>query len=346
MTHVSTDHPDSMGMRDALLRRPERVAALVDSVGAIDGLPAHEQVSNIVVIGMGEAALAGDLVEAVAGPFTSVPIVVHRGYELPSFVAPDSLVIALSVSGATDETIEATEAAFEAGAALLSVTKADGHLADLVASWGTPIVELPGDVQPRLELVPLSLASLLALEQVGFFPGGREWISRAVDQLARRRDQLAGPASPASAVARAVGRTMPIVYGAGPIGRVASQRWKQQFNLTAKVPAFANWVPELCHNEISGWGQHGDVTRQVFTQVNLRHDDEHPHDTARFAQVDALTLEVVAEILAVEAEGDGALAQLLDLVYVGDLSAVEMALAEGVDPGPAPAVEAVRITAH
>ncbi len=340
---MSTEHPDSTGLRDALLRRPELVAGFVDPIAQIDGLPTREQISNIVVIGMGEAALAGDLVDAVAGPFTSVPIVVHRGYELPSFVAPDSLVIALSVSGTTDETIEATEAAYEAGAPLLSVTRADGHLAELVDAWGTPMVVLPDDVGPRLELVPLALASLLALEQIGFFPGGREWIAQAVEQLRRRRDQLAGPASPAATLARAIGRTLPVIYGAGPIGRVAAMRWKQQFNLAAKVPAFTSFVPELCHNEISGWGQHGDVTRQVFTQVNLRHAEEHPHDTARFDQVDALTLEVVAEILTVTAEGEGSLAQLLDLVYLGDLTAVELALAEGVDPGPAPAVEAVRV---
>jgi glucose/mannose-6-phosphate isomerase len=343
---MNPEHPDSTGLRDALLRRPERVAGFVDRIGAIEGLPAHDRISNVLVIGMGEAALAGDLVDAVAGPFTSVPIVVHRGYELPSFVAPDTLVIALSVSGATDETVEATEAAFEAGASLLSVTRADGHLAGLVDSWGTPIVVLPDDVGPRLELIPLALASLLALEQVGFYPGGREWIAQAVEQLGRRRDQLAASTSPALALARAIRRTMPVVYGAGPLGRVAALRWKQAFNLAAKVPAFTNFVPELCHNEISGWGQHGDVTRQVFTQVNLRHDDEHPHDTARFDQVDALTQEVVAEIVTVEAQGDGTLAQLLDLVYVGDLTAVELALAEGVDPGPAPAVESVRVVAR
>src|SRR5690606_39190566 len=133
---VSTEHPDSTGLRDALLRRPELVAGFVDPIAQIDGLPTREQISNIVVIGMGQAALAGDLVDAVAGPFTSVPIVLHRGYELPSFVAPDSLVIALSVSGTTDETIEATQAAYEAGAPLLSVTRADGHLAELVDAWG------------------------------------------------------------------------------------------------------------------------------------------------------------------------------------------------------------------
>ncbi len=335
---------DSTGLQARLRGRPERLEAFIAATGAIDGLPAHEQVSNVVVVGMGEAALAGDLIRAVAGPFMAVPVIVHRGYELPSFVGPESLVLSLSVSGATDETIEATEAAFEAGAHLLAVTGSDGYLAELSENWQTPMVELPTDVGPRLEFLPLSMASLSALEQIGFFPGGRDWMRLAVEQLARRRDQLAGSASDATRVARAVGRTFPLVYGAGPLGRVAAERWKQQFNLTAKIPSFANFVPELCHNEVAGWGQHGDVTRQVFTQIDLRHDLEHPHDTDRLDRLDDITLEVVADIVRVDAGGEGALAQLLDLVYIGDVAALEIALAEGIDPGPAPAVEAVRIT--
>jgi glucose/mannose-6-phosphate isomerase len=342
----SVDAPDSLGLRDRLMARPERMERFIANTGSIEGLPDPRRVSNIVVIGMGEAALAGDLVRAVAGPFMAIPLIVHRGYELPSFVGPESLVLALSVSGATDETVEATEAAYEAGASLLSVTRPDGYLAELTNAWRTPVVELPDDVGPRLEFIPLSLASLLALEQIGFFPGGREYLVTALEQLARRRDQLAGPASDAVRVAKAIDRTIPLVYAASPLGRVAGVRWKQQFNLTAKIPAFTNFVPELCHNEISGWGQHGDVTRQVFTQIDLRHDDEHPADTGRLDQVDSVTLEVVADQVRVDAEGDGALAQLLDLVYVGDVAALEIANREGIDPGPAPAVEAVRLTAR
>ena len=85
-----------------------------------------------------------------------------------------------------------------------------------------------------------------------------------------------------AALARQIGRTLPIVYGGGALGEVAAVRWKGQFNENAKVAAFANRVPELTHNEICGWGQHGDVTRQVFTLVLLRHDYEHPQVGRRF----------------------------------------------------------------
>ena len=47
------------------------------------------------------------------------------------------------------------------------------------------------------------------------------------------------------------------------LGAVAAYRFKCQVNENAKAPAFWAAVPEMAHNEICGWGQHGDVTRQV-----------------------------------------------------------------------------------
>lgn len=334
---------DSANLRDHVLARPDQVHAALGDVDEVRGLPERERVASVVVVGSGEAALAGDLIAAVAGPFMAVPLVVHRGYELPSFVGPDTLVIALSASGATAETLAPTEAAYEAGASLVAVTRPDGLLAELSETWRTPIIEVDPDTSPRTELIPLAIPPLLLLEDLGLFPGAREWVVRAAAQLVRRRDEIAAGTDPAASIARTIGRTIPIIYAAGPLGLVAAHRWKHQVNLSAKVPAFSNALPDLCHNEIAGWGQHGDVTRQVFTRVDLRHDHEHPDDGARFAQVADMTLEVVGDVARFDAAGEGALAQLLDMIYIGDLCAVEMALAEGVDPGPIPAVEALRL---
>ena len=69
---------------------------------------------------------------------------------------------------------------------------------------------------------------------------------------------------------------MPLVWGGGTLGAVAALRWKADVNENAKAPAFFNFFPELDHNEICGFGQHGDVTRQLVTLVELRHGGEHP----------------------------------------------------------------------
>ena len=73
-----------------------------------------------------------------------------------------------------------------------------------------------------------------------------------------------------------IGRTIPLIYGGGAIGAVAAYRWKCDVNENAKAPAFWHTYPELDHNEICSWGQHGDVTRQLITLVELRHGFEHP----------------------------------------------------------------------
>jgi glucose/mannose-6-phosphate isomerase len=133
-----------------------------------------------------------------------------------------------------------------------------------------------------------------------------------------------------------------VVYGGGAIGATAAARWKTQINENAKAPAFWNAQPELGHNEISAWGQHGDVTRQMLTLVNLRHDHEHPQVSRRFDLTTEMVREVFATTEEVRAEGDGELAQLLDLILFGDFVALHMALQEEIDPGPIPAQDELK----
>jgi glucose/mannose-6-phosphate isomerase len=302
-------------MWPATLGLPEQVEAAVGLADGVAGLPAHDDIENVVVLGMGGSGIAGDVVLAVAGPFMPVPIVVSKGYEPPSFVNEASLCFAVSFSGDTEETVEAATTAAAAGASMVVVARG-GELSRLAETWQA--------------------------QTVGLFPGAREWVALAVEQLRRRRDQLAGDRSPARELARTIGRTMPIIYGGGDLGGVAAMRWKNQVNENAKAPAFANAVPELTHNEICGWGQHGDVTRQVFTLVHLRHDHEHPQIMRRFDLVREWVEEVVAGVHEVRAEGEGILAQLFDLILFGDVTTLFLAAQEGVDPGPVPVLDSIK----
>lgn len=330
---------DTQNILDATASLPERVFDAAQASRGLAGLPAREAVENVVVLGMGGSGVAGDILIAAAAPFMAVPVVVVKSYELPHFVGEGSLVFAMSFSGNTEETIEtATEAAVQ-GARIVAVT-GGGEIAKRAAGWGAPIIDVPDGIpQPRVGLGSLAIPPLVVLEDIGLFPGATQWIDLAVDQLRRRRDALLADGNEAQAVARRIGRTFPVVYGGGAIGATAATRWKTQINENAKAPAFWNAQPELCHNELSAWGQHGDVTRQLVTLVNLRHDHEHPQVARRFDLTTELVREVVAGVEEVRAEGDGELAQLLDLILFGDFVALHMALAEDIDPGPIPAQE-------
>ncbi len=336
------DRLDSLGMFAVTAGLPEQVESAVGFATGLEGLPHHDDIENVVVMGMGGSGIAGDLLAAVAGPFMPVPVVVCKGYEPPSFVSDGTLCFAVSFSGDTEETVEAATTAAAAGAKVVVVAKG-GELGRLADGWQAPFIRLPDGVpMPRAGIGAVSIPPLVVLEEVGLFPGAREWIGLAVEQLRRRRDELVLGANPARDLARRIGRTMPIVYGGGDVGAVAALRWKNQVNENAKAPAFFGEIPEVTHNELCGWGQHGDITRQVFTLVYLRHDHEHPQVMRRFDLVREWVEEVVASVEEVRAEGEGVLAQLFDLVIFGDFTSLWMAFQEGIDPGPIPVLDNIK----
>ncbi len=329
-------------MWGATVGLPEQVEAAISAARGVTDLPLHERVENVVVLGMGGSGIAGDVLMAVAAPFMPVPVTVVKGYEPPDYVGTGSLVFAMSFSGDTEETLEAAAGAYEAGASLV-VVAGGGALVDLAGEWEVPVVPVPtGIPQPRAALGAMAVPPLVLLEQIGLFPGALQWVDQAVEQLRRRRDQLVEPGSQAQEIARRIGRTIPLVHSSQALGAAAALRWKAQINENAKSPAFFNVYPELCHNELAGWGQQGDVTRQVITLVNLRHDAEHPQVSRRFDLVEDVLREVVAEVIEVRAAGEGDLAQLFDLALIGDFVSLHLAANEDIDPGPIPVLDEMK----
>jgi glucose/mannose-6-phosphate isomerase len=329
-------------MWSAAASLPEQVEAAVFAARGVKDLPSHERVENVVVLGMGGSGFAGNVLAAAAAPFMPVPVTVVKGYQAPDYVGTGSLVFAVSFSGNTEETLEAAAGAYEAGASLI-VVAGGGALVNLAGEWDVPVVSLPGGIpQPRAALGALAIPPLVLLEEIGLFPGALQWVDQAVEQLRVRRDQLIRPGSPAEEVARRIGRTIPLVHSSQDLGAAAALRWKAQINENAKSPAFFNVYPELCHNELAGWGQNGDVTRQLITLVNLRHDAEHPQVSRRFDLVADVLREVVADVIEVRAAGEGDLAQLLDLAMIGDFVSLHLAGQEGIDPGPIPVLDELK----
>jgi glucose/mannose-6-phosphate isomerase len=335
---------DTLGMFDLTAGLPEQVEDAARRARGFGGFGDAASVEQIVVIGMGGSGMAGDVVAAVAAPMLAVPVLVVKSYECPAFVDSGSLVFAVSASGNTEETLQAATDAAAAGATMVVISGA-GKLAEAAASWNAPVIEVPPEIhQPRAALGAVAIPPLVVLEEMGLYRGGQRWIEAAVLQLQRRRDELhgAGDSSRAAAMARRIGRTFPLIHGSGTVGATAANRWRTQVNENAKAPALSSAQPELCHNEVCGWGQHGDVTRQLITAIALRHDGEHPQMDRRFDLVAELLQEVVADVLEVRAEGDGDLAQLFDLILFGDYVSLWMAVEAGVDPGPVPVIEELK----
>ncbi len=320
MAKLLPDGPiDTMGLRAAYLGMPEQLAATA-AIGPVDGLPAPTEIDHVVVVAPGAARTAGDIVRLLAAPVATVPVLTHPGPDLPVFVAARTLVV---VAGE----------ALDAPAVRTARTAAEQRGAHTV-------VVVPEEPVPvgRAAVAGLTARLLAVLGQLRQYPDTESAVSAAVAQLTRRRDELSGAASPMARLARRIGRTLPLVYGAEPLTGVVARQWKQQVNLDAKAASFAGSLPGIGWDEVSGWGQHGDMTRQVFSLVTLRCDHEPPGAGAAMDAVVELLDEVVHDHHEVRAEGNGPLAQVLDLVLQGCLLGWHLAQELEIDPGPTAAV--------
>lgn len=326
---------DTDGMFALAAGFPEQVEKAFDDSRSISGLPQREEISNVVVIGMGGSGIAGDVLQAVASPVLPVPVTVVKHYECPHFVDESSLVFAVSGSGNTEETIEAATDAALAGAKMVVVT-GGGELGRLAEAWHAPLIGVPDVPWPRAAFGGMAVPLVAALWRMGLVPGFDVQLERAIEQLKWRRDQLTSQAdgSPAAELARRIGSSVPLLHGGGAIGTVAALRWKSQVNENAKRLAFMSTQPELCHNEVCGWTDAPKASAEHLVLVALRHDGEHPQVGRRFDITAELARPYVSDVLEVRAQGEGDLAQLLDLCYFGDYVSLWLAGFAGVDPGP------------
>jgi glucose/mannose-6-phosphate isomerase len=330
-----TTRPDALGLADALRLVPERTEQAMLAVQDAP-LPSAEDAVAIAVVGNGAAGFAAQVVSTMAAATCAAPVAAVVDGELPAWVGSRSLVVVIDHGEAGARTARAVREAAALGAALVA-TAVPGEVARAVAELGGTAIELAASAPvARMALGALCAAPLVVLDRLGFLPGLEPALDHAVRQLHLRREQLDSPTGDARVLARRIGRSIPLVTGGGPVGRLAAQRWKAQCNTNAKIPAFASALPELAFDEVSGWGQHGDVTRQVLTSVLLRHAYERPDVRGAFERLVPILEESVLGVHQVEAQGEGPLAQLLDLAYLGDAVSLELAAQEGLDPGPAP----------
>jgi glucose/mannose-6-phosphate isomerase len=326
---------DSLGVRDVILATPEAVET---AAGASIDVPPFAGVRGMVLVASGPDALVAEAAQALVAPWSPVPVFLHTGHGLPDFVSDEWRCVFVS-QGPTPEATTALRQAVDHRAVLTAV--GSGEIVEAVAERGGDVVRCADDaIAPRFSFAPTLITTLRLLDGLSAIstPLGGSGIDEAVDaavtQLRRRRTLLDVPDGDAATLARRIGRTMLLTLAAGPLGAAAARRWKQQVNDNVKAPAFDIALPHALHHEVSGWGQHGDMTRQVFSLVELRHDHEHPDDVERFPAVEAMLEEVVHARHEVRAEGEGPLAQLLDLVFVGDLVSWHLAQENEIDPGP------------
>jgi glucose/mannose-6-phosphate isomerase len=309
-------------------------------------LPSGEGLESILVLGMGGSGISGDITRVLIEPRLHLPYRVVKGYPpLPEWIGRNTLVLAISYSGNTEETLAALEECLERGSRIVTVS-AGGEMARLAQQRGFAHIGLPPGNQPRASLGYLLIPVLATLWRIGVIPPVELDVLETVDvleelgQLCYRGVPAAD--NPAKRLADRVARLVPLIYGGEGIGAVAAYRFKCDLNEYAKAPAFSNVLPEMNHNEICSLDAMPDRARSQFAAVFVRDLEEHPQVARRIEVTKRIFSGKVARVVEVPARGRSTLARLMSLVFVTQLAAIYTGISYGVDPGPVEAIESLK----
>jgi glucose/mannose-6-phosphate isomerase len=287
---------------------------------------------NVVVAGMGGSGVAGDVLAALAFGESPVPVLTAKGDRLPAFVGPGTLLVAVSYSGNTDETLAAVEQGLAAGAQLVAVASG-GRLADLAEGRGA-VVQVEGGRMPRAALWSLAVPVLLAAEARGVLAPVAADLGAAAATLDAEAAGL-GPAvptadNPAKRAALRLLDRLPLAWGTGQLGAVAATRFRTQCNENAKVTAVSAAVPEANHNEVMGL--EGGLGRGRELVLLRDQAGEHERDGRRLAVV-CQALGITDPVTRLAGEGPPPV-RLARLTAFADFATTYLGVARGVDPTP------------
>ena len=295
----------------------------------------YSKPEKIIIAGMGGSAIGGDLVKDWVRNQLKVPIEVNREYYLPQYADQKTLVLIISYSGDTEESLSAFLDALNKKCMIYCISSG-GALLKYAKKHNVPYSVVPGGMPPRAALPYLLVPMLVFLEKSGLVLGVKEGLEETLKIL----DKICKENGPdnllcenfAKNLAHNIGDSTPTVYGFDYFRSVAL-RFKQQFNENSKSPAKSEVFPEIDHNEIVGWETRGELTRW-FSLIFIRDRNEANEIRSRIENTKNIVEQAGLMTFEIEAEGQSRLAKMISTVVIGDFVSVYLAILREVDPTP------------
>lgn len=300
---------------------------------------------EILILGMGGSAIGADILQGILGGRLRRNIFVNRTYAIPGWVSRETLVVACSYSGNTEETLSALDQAARRGTPIAAVTSG-GKLKEWARRRGAALLTIPAGLSPRAALGYLTFAPMGMWVRLGWLKEDLldvEGSCRLLEQfiLKELHPSVRKADNPAKQMALQLKGRLPILYGAADGWEGITYRWRTQLEENAKTLAFHHLFPEATHNELSGWVR----PRAIFSRVAavfITDRDVHPRTRRRMEFAASVIRREGTAVLWAKVPGPSVLSRMLRLIALGDFVSVYLALLYRVDPTPVERVEALK----
>ena len=338
---IDLDDPEIYGrldpadMRGRIRELPQQCLKAWQQALGFELPSGYSSVNKVAVLGMGGSAIGGDLLSSLVAAESKVLISVNRDYDLPAFVDGNTLIIASSYSGMTEETLSSFSQALSTPAKNIVMTTG-GKLKALAEQKGIPVFTIDYIAQPRAALAHSFFPLLGICQRLGLVSdktGEVAEMAQVLESLQATIDD-ARPTSlnRAKQLATKLHNRLVVVYGAGILSTVA-QRWKTQINENSKAWAFYEAFPELNHNAVVGYEFPLELAQRAFV-ILLRSQHLHPRTLIRYEVTAELLRQAKVSYEIVDGWGESALSHMMSLILFGDWVSYYLALLYETDPSP------------
>ena len=320
---------DPQNQFDVLINTYKQVEFAWRNNFIIAGINSSE-LSNIVISGLGGSAISADLIKNFLSDEVLIPIVVNRNYNLPKFANKNTLFIASSYSGNTEETISSLKQAIEIGCKIVCITTG-GEVETIAMNKNIPIVKVQTGFQPRYSL-GLSFFSLLKVFQhLNLVADQTEVVEKIINLWKQKGIEYSQDGNFAYKFAESLLGFIPVIYSVADSTSAVGYRFKCQLNENSKLHAFHNEIPEMNHNEIIGWESYQE---KVFHSkiINIVDETYHPQIEKRFEILKDIFAKSGVETLTLNSKEELFKERLLDLIYLGDWISYYVGVLRGYDP--------------
>ncbi|MFH1894812.1 MAG: bifunctional phosphoglucose/phosphomannose isomerase, partial [Patescibacteria group bacterium] len=319
---------DKLNMRQAILDFPKQFKSGAKAAEGICLKPGSilRDPENIIICGMGGSGMPGEIITTLR-PIDVFP---YKSYSLPPQAGNDSLIICVSYSGNTEETISSFQMAIDKKLPVITMTTG-GKLEELSKKYDVPCVKLPKPyMPPRLAIGQMTAGLLKVLENHRLID------KKIVNEILKIGNSLKAKAlePKGKSLAKKIFKKIPIIYVSRKFMEIA-WIWKNSLNETAKAIAFSNYFPELNHNEIVGFE---DVNKdqisckKIYVLILRDMEDSHPRILKQMEITKNIIEKEGVKVEFVNMAGKTMMEKIFSSTILGFWTSYHLALLYKVDP--------------
>jgi len=310
-----------------------------ESFSTNDKLENFENINHIVFSGMGGSGAIGDMFASILSK-TKTHVNVVKGYLLPKTVNSNTLVVIISVSGNTVETLSILESAKKLNCKII-VFSSGGKIQRFCIKNNIKYKMVPKFHSPRATFTSYLYTILKILHTTLNIK--KKDILESIKKLEELSEKINSSnltdSNPSLDLAKWI-TNIPIIYY--PFGlQAAAIRFKNSLQENCKIHAIAEDVIEACHNGVVSWEKKSDIL-----PILIRGNEDNIKTKQRYEVLKEFLKENNIEYKEIISVEGNILTKIINLIYLLDYASIYNAIINNTDPSPVKSIEFIKKRIH